>query len=65
MKYGFIARHVAEFAVALMCRALAVSASGYYAWRERTQAGRSSAHERDDAFLSARIRTAFLAGRGV
>jgi putative transposase len=64
MKYAFIARHVAEFAVALMCRALEVSVSGYYAWRTRTQAGQS-AHERADAVLSARIRTAFLAGRGV
>jgi len=64
MKYGFIARHVAEFAVALMGRALAVSVSGYYAWRTRTKVGRS-AHERDDAVLSGRIRTAFVAGRGV
>jgi putative transposase len=47
-----------------MCHALEVSVSGYYAWRARSQAG-SSAHERDDAVLSGRIRTAFLAGRGV
>ena len=64
MKYAFVARHVAEFAVALMCRALEVSVSGYYAWRTRTKAG-PSAHERADAVLSAHIRTAFLAGRGV
>ena len=48
-----------------MCRTLEVSVSGYYAWRERTQTGRSSAHERADAVLSARIRSAFVAGRGV
>jgi putative transposase len=48
-----------------MCRALEVSVSGYYAWRTRIQRGRSSARERDDAFLRARIHTAFVAGRGV
>jgi len=64
MKYAFIARHVAEFAIALMCRALEVSVSGYYAWRRRAKAG-PSAHARADATLSARIRTAFVAGRGV
>ena len=64
MQYGFIARHVAEFAVALMCRALEVSVSGYYAWRARTQRG-PGAPARDDAFLRARIHRAFVAGRGV
>jgi len=47
-----------------MCHVLEVSVSGYYAWRAR-RAGGKSAHERDDAALSARIRTAFVAGRGV
>lgn len=64
MKYGFIAGRVAEFAVALLCRALEVSASGYYAWRARTRQG-PTAHERDDASVRVRIRTAFVAGRGV
>ncbi len=64
MKYGFIAGQATEFAVALMCRALEVSVSGYYAWRARMQRG-PSAHERDDAFLRARVRAAFVAGRGV
>ena len=47
-----------------MCHALEVSVSGYYAWRQRAQAG-PRAHERADATLSARIRTAFVVGRGV
>jgi putative transposase len=64
MKYAFIAGHVAQFAVALMCHALEVSVSGYYAWRARTKAG-PSAHERADAVLSARIHTVFRTGRGV
>jgi putative transposase len=38
--------------------------SGSYAWRTRAKAG-PSAHERANAVLSAHIRTAFLAGRGV
>ncbi len=64
MKYAFIARHTVEFAISVMCRALEVSVSGYYTWRARTQAG-PSAHEQADTTLSRRIRTAFLAGRGV
>ncbi len=64
MKYAFIRTHTAQFAVCVMCHALAVSVSGYYAWRHRAQAG-PSAHEQADVALRARIRTAFLAGRGV
>jgi hypothetical protein len=64
MKDAFIARHTVEFAVSVMCRALEVSVSGYYIWRARTQAG-PSAHAQADTTLSRRIRTAFLAGRGV
>jgi len=61
MKYAFIARHASEFAVAVMCHALQVSVSGYYAWRQRAP----SAHAQADTALSVRISTAFLAGRGV
>jgi putative transposase len=61
MKYDFIATHATEFAVRVMCHALAVSVSGYYAWRQRVP----SAHKQVDAALSARIRMAFVAGRGV
>jgi putative transposase len=47
--------------VRVRCHALAVSVSGYYAWRQRVP----SAHKQVDAALSARIRMAFVAGRGV
>jgi putative transposase len=61
MKYAFITGQVAAFAVKRLCHALGVSVSGYYAWRRRAP----SAHERADVALSARIQTAFVAGRGV
>src|SRR5262249_53150216 len=64
VKSGFIAGQVAEFAVARMCRALEVSVSGPSAWRARRRAG-PSAPERADALVSARIRSALVAGRGV
>lgn len=35
MRYAFIAAHVAQFPMRLMCRALEVSRSGFYAWRVR------------------------------
>lgn len=61
MKYAFIAAHSGEFAVCVLCQALAVSVSGYYAWCHRAPSTRAQA----DAALSAQIQTAFLAGRGV
>jgi putative transposase len=44
-----------------MCRVLAVSASGYYAWRQRPP----SARARADAGLTARIRTIHQYSRGI
>jgi transposase InsO family protein len=44
-----------------MCRALEVSESGYYAWRERP----ASEHEREDARLSAEIQQIFQEHRQV
>jgi transposase InsO family protein len=61
MKYAFIASQVSVFAVRVLCQVLDVSVSGYYAWRRRTP----SAHGQADGALRARIRAAFLAGRGV
>ena len=61
MKYAFIASHTRQFAVSVMCQALEVSVSGYYAWRRRAP----SARQRADAALSVRIQRAFVAGRGV
>jgi len=64
MKYGLIAHHTAAFAVAATCHALEVSVSGWYAWRPRAQVG-PSARAQADTTVSARIRAAFVAGRGV
>lgn len=49
------------YPVRLMCRCLGVSASGYYAWRERSP----SARQRDNERLLRRIRTLHGASDGV
>jgi len=42
----------AKYPVAVLCRALGVSKSGYYAWRSRPHSGR----RRQDAILTEKIR---------
>lgn len=55
--YRFIAAEKANHPVALMCRVLGVSRSGFYAWRSRPPSRR----ELDDRGLSASIRAIHLA----
>ena len=61
MKYAFIQAHDQEFRVCGMCRVLAVSRSGYYAWRERPPSPRSQANRA----LLEEIRRVHAAARGV
>ena len=55
-----MAREKANHAIAMLCRVLGVSSSGYYAWRNRGPSARAQA----DAALLARIRTAHEQSRG-
>ena len=50
----------AFFAIRAMCRVLEVSASGYYAWRQRKMSARAT----EDQKLQQRIRTIHLLSRG-
>jgi transposase InsO family protein len=52
VKYACIRQHEGLFAVVLMCRVLAVSRAGYYAWRQRPP----SARTQQDTALRIRIR---------
>ncbi len=59
MKYAAIATHAHTYAVRLMCRALDVAPSGYYAWRKTP----STARRRRDRVLAVHVRAAFAASR--
>ncbi len=56
-KLAFIAAHVAEHAVRLMCRVLSVSPSWFHAWRAATPDRAASRAAQDT--MAARIRTIF------
>src|SRR5256885_2173917 len=55
MKYQFIEEHTYEFPIVVMCGVLAVSESGFYAWRARPTCRR----KREDAQLAQEIRQVF------
>ena len=58
--FGFIEAEKAHHPVALLCRVLGVSRSGYYAWRERPP----SARTQSNLVLTERIRTIHERSRG-
>ena len=60
MKYAFIERQRKHYAVALMCRVMEVSESGYYAWRKRPESRRDSGNRQ----LLVQIRLVFAEARG-
>jgi putative transposase len=60
MKFAFIAEDEVAFPVAVLCRVLEVSTSGYYAWAGRP----ASARARRDAELGASVRAAHEASKG-
>lgn len=57
MKFEFMAKHRVAWPVKLMCEALGVSRSGFYAWLVRPRSRRSL----EDEALAAKVRQASLA----
>lgn len=57
MKFEFVAKHRVAWPVSLMCEALGVSRSGFYAWLVRPRSRRSL----QDESLSVKVRNSFVA----
>jgi len=55
MRFAFVRAHAEQFAIVTMCRVLAVSTAGYYAWVKRAPSARAAA----DAVLTATIGDVF------
>ena len=56
MKFGFVAKHRWVWPVAMLCEALGVSRSGFYAWLTRPRSQRSL----DDEVIGHEVRQSFL-----
>ena len=56
MKFEFVAKHRGAWPANLMCEALGVSRSGFYAWRSRPPSQRSL----DDEVLGVQVRNSFI-----
>jgi putative transposase len=56
VKFGFVAKHRGTWPVDVVCEALGVSRSGFYAWRTRPRSERA----RTDARILVAVRTSFL-----
>lgn len=56
MKFEFVAKHRGAWPVNVMCEALGVSRSGFYAWRSRPRSQRSL----DDEALGVQVRNSFI-----
>lgn len=63
MTYAFIDRHASEYPVAVACRVLDVSRSGFYAWRARVRQPEPE-RTQTDRVLTATIETIFREHRG-
>lgn len=61
MKYAFMQQHSGSFRVSAMCRVLAASRSGFYAWRQRQD--HPSPQQRSQEQLDRRVAEAFEAGK--
>jgi putative transposase len=56
VKFGFVAKHRGAWPVLLICEALGVSRSGFYAWMERPRSQRSL----DDEILGGQVQHSFV-----